>query len=224
MVKSCCAVGCCNRFFKGCVLKFYRFPTDPERRLRWVAALDRKNWTPNEHTWICSAHFIRGMKSDDPTCPDYVPSIFGYTDSPKKRKAERSMAQYDRRKDTKKKRIESAKRQEASEALLLLQSTVKSVSNAREQQTEDNQQNDHEKVPVGVSVMTDMSMSCISGLEEEVQRLREENQQLKNALELEKLTEKAFKTFPSNKIKYFTGLPSFIRLMAIFNFHRTICS
>ena len=66
--------------------------------------------------------------------------------------------------------------------------------------------------------MTDMSMSYISQLEEEAQRLREENHQLKQALESEQLTEKAFKSFPSSKIKYFTGLPSFIRLMAVFNF------
>ena len=54
----------------------------------------RKNWTPNEHSWICNAHFVRGMKSDDPTCPDYVPSLFRHIDSPKKKRAERSMIQY----------------------------------------------------------------------------------------------------------------------------------
>ena len=114
------------------------------------------------------------MKSDDPTCPDYVPSIFRHVDSPKKRKAERSIVQYDRRKDTRKKRIEAGKRQEISEALLL-QTTVTCVEDAREQQTEDEQQSDHKEVPA-VSVMTDMSMSYILQLEEEVQRLCEENQ------------------------------------------------
>ena len=48
------------------------------------------------------------------------------------------------------------------------------VEDAREQQIEDEQQSDHEKVSA-VSVMTDMSMSYISQLEEEAQRLREEN-------------------------------------------------
>ena len=41
-----------------------------------------------------------------------------------------------------------------------------------------------------VSVMTDISMSYISQLEEEVQSLCVENQQLRNALESELLTEK----------------------------------
>ena len=79
------------------------------------------------------------------------------------------MVQYDRRKDTRKKCIESGKMQEASEALLL-QSTMTSVNNVREQQIEDEQQSDHEEVPA-VSVMTEMSMSYISWLEEGVQRL-----------------------------------------------------
>ena len=30
MLKSCCAVGCANRYFKGCELKFYHFPTDQQ--------------------------------------------------------------------------------------------------------------------------------------------------------------------------------------------------
>ena len=88
MVKSCCAVGFANRYFKGCGLKFYRFPTDPERRMRWVAAVDRKNWTPTEYSWLCSARFIRGVKSNDPTCPDYVPSVFSHIDTPKKKRAQ----------------------------------------------------------------------------------------------------------------------------------------
>ena len=50
MVKSCCAVGCVNKYRKSCGLSFYPFPKDPERRTRWVAAVARKNWTPNEYS------------------------------------------------------------------------------------------------------------------------------------------------------------------------------
>ena len=98
-----------------------------------------------------------------------------------------------------------------------------SVNNAMEeqilaeQQIEDEQQSDHQEVPA-VSVMTDVSLSYISQLEEEVQRLREENQRLKDALEAKRLTKEAFKTFPSDKIRYFTRLPSLMRLMAVFSF------
>ena len=64
-------------------------------------------------------------------------------------------------------------------------------------------------------------MSYISQLEEEVQKLCEDNQQLKDALESERLTEKVCETFRSDKIKYFTGLPSLIRLLTVFSFIAT---
>ena len=66
--------------------------------------------------------------------------------------------------------------------------------------------------------MTNISMSYISQLEEEVQRFHEENQQLKDAHDEEQVTEKTFKTFPSDKIRCFTGLPILMRLMAVFSF------
>ena len=65
MPKNCYAFGCCNVYKKGCGLQFYRFPVDPDRRRRWIAAVDRKDWEPTEYTWICSEHFITGTKSND---------------------------------------------------------------------------------------------------------------------------------------------------------------
>ena len=73
MEKSCCAVGCTNRFSKGMSDHFYRFPGDPARRARWIAAVNGKDWTPNEHSCICSDHFISGEKSNDPPSPNYMP-------------------------------------------------------------------------------------------------------------------------------------------------------
>ena len=37
----------------------FRFPTDPERKRRWVAAIRREGWQPNEHSRICQEHFIK---------------------------------------------------------------------------------------------------------------------------------------------------------------------
>ena len=64
--ESCCAVGCMNRFAKGTPIHLYRFPDDPARKARWISAVNRKEWTPNEHSWICSDHFVSGNKSNDP--------------------------------------------------------------------------------------------------------------------------------------------------------------
>ena len=51
MPKNCCAVGCSDVYKKGYGLQFYRFPVDPDRRRRWIAAVDRKGWEPTEYTW-----------------------------------------------------------------------------------------------------------------------------------------------------------------------------
>ena len=75
MGKSCCAVGCTKRYYKGCGVHFYRFPKDSRRRNLWIASVNRKDWEPTEHTWICSSHFVGGVKSDDPSSPAYVPTL-----------------------------------------------------------------------------------------------------------------------------------------------------
>ena len=91
MVKSCCAVGCFNKYSKGSGISFYRFPTNKERRCKWIAAAKRKDWEPNEHTWLFSAHFISGKKSNDPLFPDYVPSVFSFVSSPLKQKGQQQL-------------------------------------------------------------------------------------------------------------------------------------
>ena len=116
MGKSCCAVGCTNRYEKGNSLSFYRFPKDPSRRARWIAAVNRKNWTPSENTWICSAHFISGAKRDYPLFPDFVPTVFVHVESPVKRKATQDLARYERSTAAKKRKEERSFRQEAAMA------------------------------------------------------------------------------------------------------------
>ena len=104
MVKNCCAVGCSNVYRKGSGVKFYRFPSDPERKAKWIAAVRRENWTPTEYTWICSQHFVTGEKSNNPLAPNYVPSLFEYVDSPVKRRLEGGMDKFHRRQAMKKRR------------------------------------------------------------------------------------------------------------------------
>ena len=98
MVKSCCAVGCTNRWKKRSDIHLYRFPANPQRRLLWIAAKNRKDWQPSKHSWLCSSHFISGKKSDDHLSPDCVPSVFDYVNSPVKRKRQCDLDAYIRRK------------------------------------------------------------------------------------------------------------------------------
>ena len=46
MVKRCCAVGCHNKYKKGSGIQLYHFPSDPERKGKWVSAVSRENWEP----------------------------------------------------------------------------------------------------------------------------------------------------------------------------------
>jgi len=62
MVQSCCAYGCSNRSGQNKGLKVYSFPKRPAERIkRWIAAVKRDNWQPNEHSRVCSAHFVTGL-------------------------------------------------------------------------------------------------------------------------------------------------------------------
>ena len=61
MPVSCCAYNSAKRYEKGGEARFYRFPRDPERQRQWTLATKRKDWTPTEHTRICSDHFVKGV-------------------------------------------------------------------------------------------------------------------------------------------------------------------
>ena len=94
----------CQPLFQGLwaqVLSLSNRSTDTEQRMRWLAAVVRKNWIPTEYSRLCSAHFIRGVKSNDPTCPDYVPLVFSHVNTPKKKRIQQSMLRYQARKATK---------------------------------------------------------------------------------------------------------------------------
>ena len=208
MGKSCCAVGCVNRYRKGCGLSFYRFPTDHERRARWIAAVDRKNWMPNEYSWLCSAHFVTGAKSNDPLSPDFVPTLFSHVESPIKRKAKRDLVRYERSREVKKRRIECSLREEAATALLQLGCDSLDVDVGIEETSDETQPS--------CSTMTEISGEQIVNLQTECQLLREENCRLKVSSG-GWLNEESLKD-DNIKVKFYTGLPSFNLLMTVFSY------
>ena len=108
MTKSCCAVGCSNRYRKGSGISFSRFPSkkkNEELHKKWVAALRRADWEPDDHAWICSVHFVGGKRSTDPLSPAYLPQLFEHVRTPRKRQLERQFAAHNRRLDVAKKRL-----------------------------------------------------------------------------------------------------------------------
>ena len=131
MVRTCYAIGCTARDLpatRALGLKFYRFPQNKERRAKSTLALRRKDFAPNDHSTICSQHFVggrlnnqftkvlivfSGAKSGDRLSPAYVPSIFSFTSSPRKRSICASVARFDRAKSGQKRHsIAPRRRQE----------------------------------------------------------------------------------------------------------------
>ena len=107
MVKRCCTVGCHNAYRKGTGIHFYRFPTDPEHRSKWIAAVSRENWQPNEYSWLCSKHFVSGEKSNNPLAPNYIPTLFSHVESPMKAKMVARLEDFNRRQAMKRRRVEN---------------------------------------------------------------------------------------------------------------------
>lgn len=73
-----------------------------------------------EYTWVCSCHFVGGRKSDDPTSPAYVPSLFDHIKSPAKRKAERQLARYEHTIVSKRRRLLAQREEEPVNSLLYI--------------------------------------------------------------------------------------------------------
>ncbi len=96
MPQTCVVVNCKNRSSKEFNKSFYRFPVDPDQRIKWVASVNRKNWSPSEYRRICSDRFVTSKlstvyttksiakfylicvekPSKEPSHPDYAPSVF----------------------------------------------------------------------------------------------------------------------------------------------------
>ncbi len=98
-------MGCTNRHSKGTSLSYYHFPVDPVRRGRWIAAIKRANWRPTEYSFVCSAHFVTGKKSQDPISPEFVPSVIKYIDSHAKKRKLNDIKKYSNRKSQLRRKI-----------------------------------------------------------------------------------------------------------------------
>ena len=55
-------MACCeNRNGQGPGLGSLRFPHLPDKRIKWINAVNKNNWTPSKLSRICDDHFISGM-------------------------------------------------------------------------------------------------------------------------------------------------------------------
>ena len=212
MPTSCCAYGCQNRHSKGCKLSFYRFPSNSEQRKKWIAAVNRKDWQPTHCSRICSAHFVSGKLSTDPLSPDYVPTLFSFTESPVKRKCGRDLIRYERLSASKRRKIEA-------ESL----STTQRVDDLAEQTIFEPESEpiliEPQSPPKSVSVgtVTSLTMNDIALAENQLQEIVKENVLLKEKLHKAQLDRSALQD-DDNMVSFYTGLQSFTVLDTVFRF------
>ena len=179
---------------------------------------------PNRNTWICSAHFISGAKSDDPLSPSYVPTVFSYVESPVKRKAAQDLARYERGTVAKKRKEEysfrqlqeTAKAHEAQGDCSLAEDANLEVQGSPLDSENKDGTAEVEGGTVDVATMTDTSGEDIAKLQEACQLRREENSLLKTSCGAS-LTKESLQNDDA-KVKFYTGLQSFATLMAIFRY------
>ncbi|XP_063809854.1 THAP domain-containing protein 2-like isoform X2 [Pseudophryne corroboree] len=57
MPTTCAAFGCTNNSKRDNWVTFHRFPSNPERRKQWLNLMNRENFCPGLHTFLCSRHF-----------------------------------------------------------------------------------------------------------------------------------------------------------------------
>ncbi|XP_014677799.1 PREDICTED: uncharacterized protein LOC106817631 [Priapulus caudatus] len=214
MGKVCVAEGCHKREDFSPELHFYRIPKDKERRAKWLAVINRKNWTPTEHDRLCSSHFISGEKSDHALSPDFVPSIFAYVKSPAKRRKVKALDDFNRRQAMKKRKIDSANQSTAAAALLELSDITPTPQQFESATDYEDLQNDDGVLHI--STQTEISGSFLYSVGSDNEKLREENLALKTKLKFCSFDAKTLEGNDS-KVKDLTGLPKFSVFMAVFS-------
>lgn len=226
MVKSCCAVGCANRHSRGCTLSFYRFPVDPDRRSKWIAALKRDKWEPNEHSFLCSAHFISGQKSQDPLSPDFIPSIFEHVNNSAKKKKVCDLKKYANRRKVLKKKILMAKtitdarneeeraREEESLMCTARESAATALMELAQQESSVGSMCEFDE---SISTVTELPGSISTEIQTDVTAYDLKKLENKSAIaDKVLLTEYGFEN-NEDLVKFYTGLPCFPRLKAVFD-------
>ncbi|KAK2840153.1 hypothetical protein Q5P01_013893 [Channa striata] len=227
MVHTCVVAGCRNRRTPGTTLSFYRFPRDPERKQRWIAAVNREGWVPNDGSRLCSTHFISGKQVKNPRSPDYVPSVFKNAPLSPEMKEPGALEILDKQEA----------RVEAANALLFLQGQGRSVvgeqgkeehPEVREEETtvdesassslssyeedeDDDDDDDDESMSDNKKGKFAQTSDAAVNFDDILNALKKENQALRESVEKMSLSENSLRN-DAEKVKFYTGLPNYFVL------------
>uniref|UniRef100_A0A3Q0REQ0 THAP-type domain-containing protein n=1 Tax=Amphilophus citrinellus TaxID=61819 RepID=A0A3Q0REQ0_AMPCI len=225
MVHTCVVAGCRNRRTPGTSLSFYRFPRDPERKQRWIAAVNREGWVPNDGSRLCSTHFI-SKQVKNPRSPDYVPSVFTVASLAPEMKEPGALEILDKQEA----------RVEAANALLFLQGQGRSAveHQGQDEQPEEKEQETAVEESASSSLSTDedddddddQSVSDSKkgkfahtsdvpvNFDDILKALKRENQALRESVEKMSLSENSLRN-DAEKVKFYTGLPNYFVLETV---------
>ncbi|KAM4559396.1 uncharacterized protein PAE49_013822 isoform 2-T2 [Odontesthes bonariensis] len=205
MVHTCVVAGCRNRRTPGTTLSFYRFPRDSERKQRWIAAVNREGWVPNDGSRLCSTHFISAPLSPEMKEPGALEIL-----------------------DKQEARVEAAN------ALLFLQGQGRSAADdpRQEERPGEREREDLVEDSASSSLSTDEDdddkeplNNCKRGkfaqasdvpvnFDDTLKALKKENQFLKESVEKMSLSENSLRN-DAEKVKFYTGLPNYFVLETV---------
>lgn len=241
MVRSCCVIGSNSKSHdrKGHKLsngeRFFSFPTlkkghgqhvadvTKRRRMAWVGAVRRKNITfanISPFMYVCSRHFHKGQPAYEmmETDPDWAPSLhLGHAEITRTnttRSARRS------KREQRKKTLQPAEgggerhtEEETHEADgdAVPHAEETQAAGGGEQHTEEETHNTQ-----GIAVTQTECNLCVHRCAE-VNRLLEENRQLRRELDEHRMSDSFFGD-NDDEVKYYTGLPNLGTFMALLNF------
>ena len=169
---------------------------------------------------MCSVHFVSGKKSNDHLSPDFVLTIFKHVSSPLKRQKMSDFNAYNRRKLAYQARVENAIKQQAREEQTRKEKAAKAEAGSERAAMEDTARDEAVVSMVessrgssqSVATQTELSVLDIEYMETRACEVRVR----------ESVLTREFLGSGSSKvpdlIKFYTGLPSYPRLMAVYDY------
>ncbi|XP_033727696.1 uncharacterized protein LOC117317023 [Pecten maximus] len=234
MVNYCAMIGCNNTGGRDRV-SFFRLPAvitsqgekthglSEKRRRLWLTKISRADLEPSSYPYlrVCSEHFVSGKPSSlyPENSADWAPSLkLGH------HKQTTVINPTPERESRLKGRVEKRRNVEAAQSLVALFNSKEVTTDHELDESEEahpDVQMDTNRIgdeaEFDKSMQTEISSGNINAMESELNRLLVENIGLKEQLAASSITEDTFKA-DDEKVKFFTGLPSFAVLMTLFWF------
>ncbi|XP_077397348.1 uncharacterized protein LOC144033224 [Festucalex cinctus] len=193
------------------------------RRRAWIAAINRANVRSYEPLRVCSDHFISGKPHPyDESHPDWAPNKhLGYDGNESPTKAPARHARLQNRKNGPKKKEaalglfelqkgkEATQKTEAALSLLELATHLEGESDAQVPETPTVEEE------LMVTEELELANQEIIALKQENKQLIEQNECLNIIQKMKANSPEDFKD-DNDKVKYYTGLPRFVTLMALY--------